>query len=402
MKKTLFFTFLILLFVFTISGCDKNAQQTQESHVHVFGEWITVQEATCTTGCEQVRYCSCGDGEARSTEALGHLAVIDAAVPATCMTEGETEGVHCSRCNEILVEQTLLGKGDHTFGNWSITKYATKDEEGERMHVCSVCNTAEYDVIDRLRYDGARGSAGKISDTTVIVSIFANDSGTSWDFDSDRDKQTIQLMHTHLSSAVQWLEKNCAEYGANAKFYYDWNTCSDLLYTFDFADRTLVREDGGEYTTQSNYIRDCINSEELKQRYNAQNILYIFYFNTDEQNTINSWTLSDRKNCDIEIINAFVRNDYPGGWYYTSASGFAHEILHCFGAYDLYYASDAIPQAYVDYCKQTNSQDIMYTSNIGKDIKPIFTALCAYYVGLTDDCADVEQWNLAKSTHIVT
>ena len=82
-----------------------------------------------------------------------------------------------------------------------------------------------------------------------------------------------------------------------------------------------------------------------------------------------------------------------------SAATFAHEILHCFGAYDLYYASKTIPQAYVDYCKQSNSKDIMYTINLGKEIRMTFTELCAYYVGLIDTCETVEIWGLGKSTH---
>ena len=69
------------------------------------------------------------------------------------------------------------------------------------------------------------------------------------------------------------------------------------------------------------------------------------------------------------------------------------------GAWDLYYALDAIPQAYVDHCAETGSGDIMYKVNPGASIRETFTDLCAYYVGLTDTCAEVETWGLARSTH---
>jgi hypothetical protein len=250
-----------------------------------------------------------------------------------------------------------------------------------------------------IRYDGSLGSAGKISDTTIIVSIFANDSETSWNFSSDEDCETINTMYEHLSSAVDWLEKECAKYGAETKLIFDWTRHTDLFYTFDFSDMNMVRADGGGYKTQREYIQTHINSIDLRQKYNAQNIIYIIYFNTSEQNTINSWALSDRQNCDVEVINVFVRDDYSQGYYYMSASGFAHEILHLFGANDLYYASKTIPQAYVDYCKQSNSKDIMYTVNLGKEIRMTFTELCAYYVGLIDTCETVEIWGLGESTH---
>ena len=42
------------------------------------------------------------------TAALGHKAVKDPAVPATCTEPGMTEGSHCSACGEILVAQEAV------------------------------------------------------------------------------------------------------------------------------------------------------------------------------------------------------------------------------------------------------------------------------------------------------
>ena len=55
----------------------------------------------------------------------------------------------------------------------------------------------------------------------------------------------------------------------------------------------------------------------------------------------------------------FVRDDIENNYYFMSPAGFAHEILHCFGAYDLYYASETIPQQFVDHCNTTKSNDII-------------------------------------------
>ena len=126
----------------------------------------------------------------------------------------------------------------------------------------------------------------------------------------------------------------------------------------------------------------------------------MLYFNADSTNTINSWSLSDRQNCFVEVVNVFVRDTYEGYTYTFSAASCAHEILHCFGAYDLYYSSAEIPQSYVDYCNNTHSNDIMFTVNSGKDISVLFTDLDAYYVGLIDYCSEVERWGLVKSSHL--
>jgi hypothetical protein len=132
-------------------------------------------------------------------------------------------------------------------------------------------------------------------------------------------------------------------------------------------------------------------------KYQAQNIIYMFYFNTDESNTVNSWSLGNNQDLETEIVNVFVRDNLSDGFYYMPASSLAHEIMHCFGARDLYYASDAIPQAYVDHCEATDSKDIMYTTCLGDTIPQIFSQLDAYYLGLVDSCDEVTTWGLGKS-----
>ena len=46
--------------------------------------------------------------------ATGHIKVVDAAVEATCMKDGLTEGSHCSACEEVLVKQEVIPATGHT------------------------------------------------------------------------------------------------------------------------------------------------------------------------------------------------------------------------------------------------------------------------------------------------
>ncbi|MBQ8717922.1 MAG: hypothetical protein IJY66_01490, partial [Clostridia bacterium] len=55
------------------------------------------------------------DGDINSTDVkllqggtLGHTVVIDAAIPATCTQNGLSEGMHCTKCDKVLVEQTTV------------------------------------------------------------------------------------------------------------------------------------------------------------------------------------------------------------------------------------------------------------------------------------------------------
>ena len=83
-------------------------------HEHVWSEWTTNSVPTCTTTGLRTHTCTaegCTTPAAKEEEiiaALGHIEVIDPAVPATTTSTGLTEGKHCSRCGAVLVEQQVI------------------------------------------------------------------------------------------------------------------------------------------------------------------------------------------------------------------------------------------------------------------------------------------------------
>lgn len=48
---------------------------------------------------------------------------------------------------------------------------------------------------------------------------------------------------------------------------------------------TLVRADGSMYDVQAGYIQENIPTEELKRAYDADNVVYFFFFNTPYEGT---------------------------------------------------------------------------------------------------------------------
>jgi len=246
-------------------------------------------------------------------------------------------------------------------------------------------------------YDGSLGSAGKMEGTTVVISIFANEEGTSWNYEDEEDNATIHETLQYLKIATNWLSEQVRKYDKEAMFVCDWGEYSDLKYEADFEEK-LVGADIAMYEVQTKYIENNIDGEKLKKKCNAENIIYLFYFNTDFSNKINSWTLgySNDESYYYEFCNIFVKYD---GKYVMEPSGYAHEIMHTFGAHDLYYPNRFISMEYVQFCRESNSNDIMFTTCLGEDITNDFTDLDAYYVGICDGSSVVEEWDLAISEH---
>ena len=129
--------------------------------------------------CEEEGYtthtcANCGDSYTDTPVAkLGHDIVVDEEIPATCIATGLTEGSHCSRCNEILVEQEVIAKTDcvdddndnrcdicgeticehESFEDWVVVKPATCTEDGERTRQCESCDYIDVETITALGHD---------------------------------------------------------------------------------------------------------------------------------------------------------------------------------------------------------------------------------------------------------
>lgn len=186
MKRVIGFTYMIMLLLTVLVSC---------GHEHEWSEWKTLKDASCTEKGVRERVCECGEVESQElplldhregswiidvnatctkegskhqvcsvcntnlkTEvisALGHAEVKDAAVAATCITNGLTEGSHCQDCNEVFKKQesvSALGHAEVTDAAVSATCTATGLTEGKH---CSVCNSiiAAQAVVPKLSHN---------------------------------------------------------------------------------------------------------------------------------------------------------------------------------------------------------------------------------------------------------
>ena len=128
----------------SVCGAVIKAQDTIKATGHKFGNWTTTKSATCTESGTQIRKCeNCGATESKSLSAKGHTEVVDKAIPATCTTDGKTEGSHCSVCGAVIKAQDTIKATGHKFGNWTTTKSATCTESGTQIRKCENCGATE-------------------------------------------------------------------------------------------------------------------------------------------------------------------------------------------------------------------------------------------------------------------
>lgn len=255
--------------------------------------------------------------------------------------------------------------------------------------------------------DYSLGTANELDGRTIIISVFANDVNYSWDIESDTDKKSIEDIKTYLSISTDFLSSQAEKYGKKAYFVYDFDKNADLCYYASFDIDTTEMDSYDTEMSMNQFIETNIDSEALRRKYRADNIIYFMFINTDVYSTGISCTRNYYEGMEYPYEIVFLYNFDSG--VKNCPAVYAHEILHTFGAPDLYcedeeynitenilsYVQDNMPNDIMYYCSDLESGEYVYdriTNEIGE--------LDAYYIGLTDSCPLVEEFRLGQSQHI--
>ena len=224
------------------------------------------------------------------------------------------------------------------------------------------------------------GSAALLTDATVLVSVFLNDAahGHTWDADS----RAAAVQRTQM--AVDWITEQAAGYGAAPQLICDRSEDgSDSTLTRSYLLQSSIK--GGENSNESSTFLEEMDTlcaslaADSRMAHYADDGEYFYY----------------------EYSCLYQSDAYTNGEAESPAT-YAHEILHLFGAPDLYEGSSDpyVDDALVAYVEDIYPDDIMLSTYetdgssrfdaISKTISP----LTAYCLGLADSCPELEQFPL--------
>ncbi len=253
------------------------------------------------------------------------------------------------------------------------------------------------------------GSAKKLEGRTAMVTIFASDKKSKWDFTQEECIAKRRRFLDSTKVAADWLIEQGKNYDKTLEFCYAADENDELLYyEHDFGgiclfDTFTQKLRSYKAPDEWDFIENNIDSELIKEKLGCDNVAYYFYLNYGENNKYGCAmlmvkTIPNQK--PYEIVWA----PYQQKERIKDPLSIAHETLHLFGAIDLYigekgYNTFNVPEEMPDYARTHCPTDIMYISGgildrtISFDkIDAEITDITAYYLGWTEKAPSVVDW----------
>ena len=288
------------------------------------------------------------------------------------------------------------------------------------LGICSIVIFTERDILFPKAYEPITeiklnnlGSAERIEGNVAIVSIFVNDKKNKWDFRLENDKKIRSDLLCYIEVASEWLYSQAGKYDKDIKLFFADSPQSDLYYEATLDDdfgETKNREDK-YHINQCEYIENNVPTEKLKQKYDCKSVVYLFFVNSIVEEDYSAYAIqyyAEEREYPFEMC--FLPTKFCNT--VVSPSVIIHEILHCFGAPDLYVADISnnnynTTNEFVAYCEENVPNDIMLTtfSLIDGEKQKVFdritneiTEITAYYIGWLDTApAWVDEYGLVHN-----
>ncbi len=246
------------------------------------------------------------------------------------------------------------------------------------------------------------GSVQLLEEPTVLVSVYLNDAATGSVWSREAQDEAQQ----QVAMAVDWINSQAAGYGVQPQLYCDDGSAgSPLRHTYQVQARLKggpTSEESNEFLTEMDMLCATLDTADLRERYGTDRVGFLLFLPVSGTSFTMAHYAEDGANFYYEYCCLYRYDAYSEQTEPESPATYAHEILHLFGAPDLYAGSSDL---FVDedlsaYVAQTYPDEIMldtYAADGTNDytaIDKIISPLTAYCIGLADTCPERELFPL--------
>ena len=242
----------------------------------------------------------------------------------------------------------------------------------------------EEESLGNPRSSYGLGSATYLRGRNVLISLFVTTPESSF---SDNEKAAAL---EKVGTAVSYLEKQAASYGVEAEFVYDFAEHPDLVLEVQTDFAINEEEDFVDRLDEEIALwkEELVSYEKVKASYEADGIAMLIYVNNPG---ISYAIVYDGTDSQQETVILFTQDYYRPGKA-EAATVYAHEILHLFGAHDLYEEAEFTREV-PEYVALTYPEEIMYTvEESGGKITAEISEITAYHLGWIEEAEAVKMF----------
>lgn len=236
-----------------------------------------------------------------------------------------------------------------------------------------------------------QGSVNLLDGRTFLVTVFLNDTDAQW---TREDKAYVR---SAMRIAEEYLTNQAARYGADTELFFD-----ELFVDVTF--EGLIKAAEGETEDFADTLRALLHKElsidELTKKYETDSYGFVFLLPA----VGGAYALPYEEECKVgyeELCVIYLYDDQCKGQR-QPAPVFAHEILHTFGAIDLYQAcpSDGVTEELVEYITEYYPTELMITvyeedaSTSETGVSQMLSDVTLYSIGLIEEPDVVRQFPL--------
>lgn len=225
------------------------------------------------------------------------------------------------------------------------------------------------------------GSAKYLEGRNVLYSLFVDTPSSDWQpEEKERALEKLQI-------ATEYIEEEAKAYGVDTELICDWKENTDLSgqATVDFI--ISDEEDFADRLDEeiAYWVENTVDYDKLKEDHQAQGAVLLVFVNNP---SVSYAIVFDGRDNPKESVIMFSKE---------SPSVYAHEIMHLFGAHDLY--EDAEFTAEVSaYVKETYPLEIMYRvtdlqgNAYDEEIVNTLSPITAYHLGWVDEIEETDMF----------